>query len=113
MRGIGACAVRHKSQRWRGRTPCGTDAEDGAHGARQAQRAAAPGAARARRRAQLAAARLNITAAWLVAARLVNTILVDPRQSGRLRPAGADSAADRRAANAELPRDCRAFELGL
>jgi hypothetical protein len=56
---------------------------------------------------------LNITAAWLVAARLVNTILVDPRQSGRLRPAGADSAADRRAANAELPRDCRAFELGL
>jgi hypothetical protein len=89
------CVVRHKSHRWRGHTPCGSDAEDEAHGARQAQRAAAPGAARVRRRAQLAAACLNIAAAWVAAARLGNTNRVVGRQSGRPRPAGVDSAAQR------------------
>jgi hypothetical protein len=80
------CVVRHKSQRWRGHTPCGSDAEDEAHCARQAQRAAAPSAARVRRRAQLAAARSNITVAWVAAARLGNTNRVVGRQGGRFAP---------------------------
>jgi hypothetical protein len=39
---------------------------------------------------------LNITAAWVAAARLGNTNRVVGTQSGRPRPAGVDSAAQRR-----------------